>query len=120
MLADAGYGEVDWNLGCPYPMVAGKKRGSGLLPYPEAIGEFLDRVCPRLGIGLSVKMRLGRYDARESAALAPVLNAYPLRKVTVHPRIGVQLYGGSVDLEGFAALAGSLRHPVARIYSEMA
>ena len=112
-LEDAGYGEVNWNLGCPYPMVADKKRGSGLLPYPDAISAFLERVCPRLGIGLSVKMRLGRYDARESEVLVPVLNAYPLRKVVIHPRIGVQMYDGNVDLVGFSSLAGALRHPVA-------
>ena len=36
-LADLGYTHINWNLGCPAPMVARKKRGSGLLPYPEEI-----------------------------------------------------------------------------------
>jgi tRNA-dihydrouridine synthase len=112
VLADAGYDEVNWNLGCPYPMVADKRRGSGLLPYPQAVDGFLDRVCSRLGIGLSVKMRLGRFDPREGEALAPVLNAYPLKKVIVHPRLGVQMYSGTVDLDGFSVLSGALRHPV--------
>jgi tRNA-dihydrouridine synthase B len=34
-LHDLGYPSVNWNLGCPFPMVAKKQRGSGLLPYPE-------------------------------------------------------------------------------------
>jgi tRNA-dihydrouridine synthase len=93
-------------------MVADKRRGSGLLPYPQAVDGFLDRVCSRLGIGLSVKMRLGRFDPREGEALAPVLNAYPLKKVIVHPRLGVQMYSGTVDLDGFSVLSGALRHPV--------
>ncbi|MBK9356299.1 MAG: tRNA-dihydrouridine synthase [Bacteroidales bacterium] len=26
-----GFKELNWNLGCPYPQVANKKRGSGIL-----------------------------------------------------------------------------------------
>ena len=47
VLADLGYREVNWNLGCPYPMVTGKGRGSGLLPQPERVDAFLDQVCAR-------------------------------------------------------------------------
>lgn len=111
-LSEFGYREVNWNLGCPYPMVANKKRGSGLLPYPELIERFLEGVCSRLEVPLSIKVRLGRYDARELLALAPILNAFPLKKVIIHPRVGVQMYGGEVDLDSFAAAAAALRHEV--------
>jgi tRNA-dihydrouridine synthase len=111
-LADFGYGEINWNLGCPYPMVANKKRGAGLLPYPDAIGSFLDAACARSALPISVKLRLGRYDAREILALAPVLNAHPLAKVIVHPRVGIQMYEGEVDLDGFAAAAALMSHEV--------
>jgi tRNA-dihydrouridine synthase B len=43
-MAGLGYGEVNWNLGCPWPQVAKKKRGSGMLPHPEYIDEVLGEV----------------------------------------------------------------------------
>ncbi len=30
-LYDIGYGTVNWNLGCPFPMVVKKGRGAGML-----------------------------------------------------------------------------------------
>lgn len=110
VLADLGYPEVNWNLGCPYPMVADKGRGSGLLPFPDRITRFLDEVCPRLGPGLSVKLRLGRREAGEILALMPALNAYPLSRIILHARLGVQMYKGEVDLEGFGRAAALCAH----------
>ncbi|MBL8968724.1 MAG: tRNA-dihydrouridine synthase family protein, partial [Spirochaetaceae bacterium] len=110
VLADLGYAEVNWNLGCPYPMVAKKSRGSGLLPHPDRIAAFFDAVCPRLGIALSVKLRLGRADRDEILRVMPILNAHPLSRVVLHPRLGVQMYKGEVDLEGFARAASLSTH----------
>lgn len=112
VMADLGYHEVNWNLGCPYPMVTGKGRGSGLLPQPERIDAFLYQVCSRSPIPVSVKLRLGFREPQEILALMPVLNRYPLIRVVIHPRLASQMYDGQVDLDGFGlALALSL-HPV--------
>jgi tRNA-dihydrouridine synthase B len=112
ILADLGYGEVNWNLGCPYSMVANKKRGSGLLPFPDRIQKFLDEVCARLDIRISVKLRLGRNDLDEILRLIPIFNGFPLKKVIIHPRIGIQMYKGEVDLDGFAQAASLSSHEV--------
>jgi len=100
-LHDLGYQEINWNLGCPVKMVANKRRGAGLLPYPETIIELLEQIMPRLKPTLSIKMRLGYKDHRESLALLPRLSPYPLASITVHARLGVQLYRGSVSLDHF-------------------
>ena len=42
-LYDIGCGTVNWNLGCPFPMVVKKGRGSGMLCYPDRIESFLDK-----------------------------------------------------------------------------
>jgi len=102
-LASFGYSEVNWNLGCPYPMVTKKTRGSGLLPHPERIARFLDDVCPFVQV--SVKLRLGLADPEEIIRLMPILNEYPLIRVIIHPRIGKQMYAGSVNLDGFERAA---------------
>jgi tRNA-dihydrouridine synthase B len=111
-LVDEGYGEINWNLGCPFPMVAKKKRGAGLLPYPDLIDRFLERICSVSAIRLSVKTRLGRFSAAEMKHLIPVFNRYPLARVIIHPRTGVQMYTGSVDLDAFAESQAGIDHPV--------
>lgn len=111
-LHSLGYQAVNWNLGCPYPMVAKKKRGSGLLPYPDLIAQFFAAVMPELPMKLSVKLRLGWDNPTEIKALIPVLNGYDLDSVIIHPRLGVQMYDGQADVAAFAAAAAMLRHKV--------
>jgi len=98
-LHDIGYTEVNWNLGCPMPRVARKVRGSGLLPYPEKVGEVLEALTTKTKVGISVKMRLGYRSENEIFDLVPVLNSFPLVNVTIHPRIGTELYSGGLHLD---------------------
>jgi tRNA-dihydrouridine synthase len=111
-LAELGYAEVNWNLGCPFRPVTKKRRGAGLLPFPAAVDEFLDRVLPALPLRLSIKLRLGRSRADEILHLMPVLNRYPLAELVIHPRTARQMYSGPPDLEAFAACLAASRHPV--------
>lgn len=107
-----GYDTVNWNLGCPFPMVAKKKRGSGLLPFPERIQAMLDQVVPRIPNRLSIKARIGRKTPDEIDALLPLFNQYPLTELIIHPRTGLQMYEGSVDLEIFARCIDRSAHPL--------
>ena len=79
-LAGLGYTHINWNLGCPAPMVARKKRGSGLLPYPEEIIDLLTKVIPELTIELSIKTRLGFNDHAETRALLPGTQPIPVKR----------------------------------------
>ncbi len=101
-IVELGYDEINLNMGCPYSMVAKKGRGSGLLADPAAVRSILDVLCSAGTFKLSVKIRLGLEDKRDMRALFPVLNDYPLSRVIVHPRVGKQMYRGTVDLDGFA------------------
>ena len=98
---ELGYREINWNLGCPVKMVAGKKRGSGLLPHPDKIVDLLERVLPQLKPALSIKMRLGYHSHEEALALLPRLDQFPLTEIIIHARLGVQLYSGPVHLDHF-------------------
>jgi tRNA-dihydrouridine synthase len=91
-------------------MVTKKKRGSGLLPYPETIVALLEKIVPQLTAQLSIKTRLGYHHRREIATLLPLLNDFPLKEIIIHARLGVQLYRGGVDLEGFALCRELSRH----------
>lgn len=109
-IADLGYTEVNWNLGCPMPMVAGKKRGSGLLPYPDEIIGLLDAVMPKIKIQLSIKTRLGYGKLGETAELLPRLDAYPLKEIIIHARLGKQLYKGTTNPDHFLECSSLTRH----------
>jgi tRNA-dihydrouridine synthase len=111
-LFDFGYACVNLNLGCPFPQVANKGRGSGMLPFPERVDGFLAATIPRLAGRLSIKTRLGRYSHSEIQTLIPVFNRYPLREIIIHPRTGIQMYSGQPDQEAFAACIHALDHPV--------
>lgn len=101
IMADAlsamGYKSLNWNLGCPVRSIAEKERGSGLLMNPQRINSFLSNAFSVSDIGLSVKIRLGYKNKDEFWEVIDVLNRYPLKYVAVHPRTGLQGYGGSVD-----------------------
>lgn len=111
-LKDHGYTHLNWNLGCPFPKIANKKKGCGLLPYPAEIDRILFRVFSELPVDFSVKTRLGYAHAGEILQVLPVLNRYPIREITIHPRIGTQVYKGEVNLEGFTACLEATHHPL--------
>ncbi|MDA3891611.1 MAG: tRNA-dihydrouridine synthase family protein [Salinivirgaceae bacterium] len=101
IVADYGYSELNWNLGCPYPMVAKRKLGSGLLAFPEQIHQILSDAIPNTPLKISVKLRSGYTSEEEIGEVLKVLNQFPLSEVIYHPRIGKQLYKGVAKVEKF-------------------
>ena len=91
---EKGFEEVNWNLGCPFPRVAAKQRGSGLLPFPEKVEEILEKVLPVIPLKLSVKCRLGYHNPDEILKLIPVFNRFAVTEMIIHARIGKQVYKG--------------------------
>ncbi len=111
-LFDMGYGIINLNCGCPFPQVANKGRGSGLLCDPDNLDRLLDTILSRISNRLSIKTRLGRHNTDEIRSVLPIFNRYPLESVTVHPRTGIQMYTGVPDLRSFAWCLDHCRHPV--------
>lgn len=108
-----GYDELNWNLGCPYPMVVNRCMGSGLICEPNRIDEILDKVHSNSSITISMKMRMGYEHPEEILDVFPILEKYPIKNIAIHARIGKQLYKGGVDL---AAFQKCLDHSKQRIY----
>lgn len=107
-----GYKEINLNMGCPFPRVANKKRGCGLLPYPDKVEELFERIFEEIDINFSVKCRLGYFCADEIHAVLPIFNRFPLSELIIHPRIGKQLYKGVADVERFRALIPMINAPL--------
>lgn len=105
-----GYKELNWNLGCPYPMVTNSGMGSGLICNPTRINEVLHKSHNESDIVVSMKMRMGYENATEILDAFPVLDKYPLKNIAIHARIGKQLYNGPVDLDAFEKCISSTKH----------
>lgn len=105
-----GYKELNWNLGCPYPMVTKSGMGSGLICNPAKIDEILHRTHNETDITVSMKMRMGYENSEEILHAFPILDKYPLKSVAIHARIGKQLYKGGVDLDAFQKCIDVAKH----------
>ena len=118
-IADAimqkGFSEIDFNMGCPFPMQVSRHRGAGLLSDVQTVKSIMDeiaRLTVKNSIKFSVKMRLGQNSPDETFALLPILNATPLAHITLHPRLGKQQYKGAADFTSFVRFYDECRHPL--------
>ena len=107
---ELGYKELNWNLGCPYPMVTKSGMGAGLISNPEKINNILHRAHTESDIIVSMKMRLGYENSEEILAVLPVLDTYPIKNIAIHARIGKQLYKGGVNLDAFQHCIDNTKH----------
>lgn len=113
LFIEKGYEHVDINLGCPFPILAKRHNGAGMLPYPEEVSTLLRTAVEKYpNLSFSVKMRLGWDNPSECLALLPLLNELPLTSIIMHPRLGKQQYKGEVDMEAFEAFYNECRRPL--------
>lgn len=112
LFTEKGYTEADINMGCPFPMLAHRHKGSGILPHPEEVSALLHTMEKYPQITFSVKMRLGWENPEECFALLPMLNEVPLKHITLHPRIGRQQYKGEVNMDMFDKFYQECKHPL--------
>lgn len=111
-LSEQGHQRVDINMGCPFPALALRGKGSGILSQPDKVAEVLRVVRENPSIRFSVKMRLGYEQPDECLALLPILNDIDLVQVAVHARVGKQQYKGVCNLQAFVEFAEGCRHPL--------
>lgn len=111
-LMDMGYREVNLNLGCPSATVVSRRRGSGLLAFPQELDRLLGEIFDGTDMKVSVKTRIGSESAGEARALMEIYRKYPLSELIIHPRTQKQLYRGQADQELFAELLDGFSFPV--------
>jgi len=107
-----GYKELNWNLGCPYPMVTNRCMGSGLINHPDKINDVLEKAHSESNNIVSMKMRMGYENPEEILSVFPILDKYPIKNIAIHARVGKQLYKGEVDLVAFQRCVESTKHKI--------
>ena len=109
---ELGYDEVNLNLGCPSGTVTAKGKGSGMLRDLRALDNFLDAIFYKAPLPISVKTRIGFSSSEELPALLEIYNKYPIKELTVHPRIREAFYKGPVDMEAFRYCVNHSKNPL--------
>ena len=109
---ETGWNRIDLNLGCPFPMQSKSGRGSGLLQHPSELEGIAREMEKRAEVTFSVKMRLGQEKADEGLEAIRILNEIPLTHIVLHPRLGRQMYRGTVDIEAFKQMCAACRHAI--------
>lgn len=108
-----GYTEFNLNMGCPFPRVANKTRGCGLMADYQRTTAMLEEVCNNIdGIKFSIKCRLGYYSPDEIFKFIETFNTLSFSEIIIHPRIGKQMYTGEASLEKFKELIPLINKPL--------
>ena len=112
LLRDAGYGEVNLNLGCPSGTVTAKGKGAGMLRDLDALNSFLDQIyaCPPLPV--SLKTRIGFDSPEEWPALLDLITRYPVYEWILHPRTCREFYQGATHRDCYAQALERAKFPV--------
>lgn len=102
-IAALGFKEINFNLGCPSGTVVAKKKGSGLLYYPEELDQMLGDIFSGLkdDVQISVKTRIGKIEPEEFYEILEIYNKYPISELTIHPRVQKDFYREPIHPEFF-------------------
>lgn len=109
-IEDWGYTEINWNLGCPYPMATKRGFGSGILNNPNVVDKILENVLPKTKLNLSIKCRLGLESETEIFDLLKIYNKYPISEVIIHTRTASQMYKGLTNSDIFCEIINESKH----------
>lgn len=109
---ERGIPQIDINMGCPVPKVAGHGEGSALLKDPERAFALVCAVR-EAGLPVSVKMRIG-WEARmpDLADFARGLEAAGAASLCVHGRTRSQYYSGVADWDAIREVVEAVDIPV--------
>lgn len=109
---DLGYREVNLNLGCPSGTVTAKGKGAGMLKDLDGLDRFLDAIFAERPLDISIKTRIGFANSAEFPALLDIFNRYPVKELTIHPRVRSQLYSGVPDMDAFSYAVENSKNPL--------
>jgi len=85
VLATMGYQAVDINMGCPDTTVIKNGAGSDLIRHQELAKEIIS-AAKKSGLAVSVKTRLGFYQAEEFRDWLPIILRQQVAVLTIHLR----------------------------------
>jgi len=98
IIEELGFDLIDLNCGCPVDKVTKDNSGSGLLKYPELIGEILSNIVSAVQIPVTVKIRAG-WDEQHinGPEITQIAERAGAKVIFVHGRTRQQSYRGPAN-----------------------
>lgn len=112
ILRDYGYEEININFGCPARTVTSGGRGSGALADLNKLDEFLGEIFKGGDKNISIKTRIGIKYTEEFASVMEIYNKYPIKELTIHPRVQKEQYKGVPHQDVFVEALRTAKMPV--------
>lgn len=109
---EAGHTAVDLNIGCPFPPQMHKGRGAAMIANAECMSQVGRLIAADPTMDYSLKMRLGATDTQEWQTLLEAVGSTPFSRLTMHPRVASQQYGGEVDMAEFDRIYHTAHYPI--------
>jgi tRNA-dihydrouridine synthase B len=103
---------VDFNLGCPAPVVYRKGAGGGLLREPRRVDAILGALRDAVKGRFTVKTRIGFDSMAAFDELLPVFAKHSLDLLTVHARTVKQMYRGEARYQFVGRAVAAMACPV--------
>lgn len=103
---------IDFNLGCPAPIVYRKWAGGGLLRDLPRVEALLQALRQSIAIPFTIKTRIGFDSGATWDDLLAIFSRCQPDLVAVHGRTVLQAYRGQVDYAAIARAAAALSCPV--------
>ncbi|MDE6272518.1 MAG: tRNA-dihydrouridine synthase family protein [Muribaculaceae bacterium] len=111
LLKSEGFGRIDINMGCPFPLQTSRGRGAATIANEECRRAVKEVVESNPEIDFSVKMRLG-FAEEEYKPLIETLNNLKLNHISVHPRTAKDQYSGNLHPEAFSEIYRMSSNPI--------
>jgi tRNA-dihydrouridine synthase len=103
---------IDFNLGCPAPLVCRKDAGGGLLRRPEVVNRLIGELRAAVAGSFTVKTRLGYASEAEFGSLLEIFRRHAIDGLSIHARSVQQRYHGAVHTEWVRTAVQTLACPV--------
>jgi len=104
IIEELGFDVIDLNCGCPVDKVTKDNSGSGLLRFPELIGELLSNMIAAVKIPVTVKIRAGwDDDSINGPLITKIAEEAGAKIISVHGRTRCQGYRGPANWDHIKA-----------------
>jgi nifR3 family TIM-barrel protein len=103
---------IDFNMGCPAPLIYKGNVGGGLLRHPDHIDSIIGALRDAVPGLLTVKMRLGFDSTDNLQRILELFNKHGIDLLSVHGRTVQQRYFGDVDYDKIAVAVQLVKCPV--------
>jgi tRNA-dihydrouridine synthase B len=111
IVEEEGVDIVDINMGCPVKKIVGSGAGSALLKDFDRAASIVEKICRRVKIPVTVKVRKGW----ESDDVLPLLKRFEeigVAAIAIHGRTRNECYTGASDWAYIAGVKRELKIPV--------